>query len=330
MTNINRRRFAALLPAAATFAAAPSALHAQDPFPVRPIRLIVPWPPGGGVDTFARVIQGPLGIQLGQTVVIDNIGGGSGRVGTQTASRAEPDGYTFLLANDTFAATEALPVAGIAPLRSAFTPVTLAISGPQGVFTHPRSGFATIEEFVAAAKARPGVLNVGVPGLASSQHLTSELLLRAAGNVSVTHVPYRGGGPLLQDLISGNIDAGVVTFAAGAQQASSGQLVALAVTSPTRSTGFPKVPAAAEAVAPGFAQTTWMGLFAPKGTPEAAQLLFHTAVLAVLADPKVIDRLTTLGFDPVGLDRTRFAQLFDQTIATFANIAAEKGIAGAS
>ncbi len=330
MPNINRRRFAALLPTAAAAAVTPFALHAQDPFPTRPIRLIVPWPPGGGVDTFARVVQTPLGIQLGQTVLIDNIGGGSGRVGTQTASRATPDGYTFLLANDTFAATEALPVAGIAPLRSALAPVTLAISGPQGVFTHPRSGFRTLEEFVAAAQARPGALNVGVPGIASSQHLTSELLLRAAGNATVAHVPYRGGGPLLQDLIAGSIDAGVVTFAAGAQQASGGQLVALAVTSPTRSTGFPNVPAAAESVAPGFAQTTWMGLFAPKGTPDAARLRVHAAMLAVLTDPKVIERLTALGFDPVGLDGVRFAQLFDQTIATFAGIAAEKGIVGAS
>ena len=327
--NIKRRRFATLLPAAA-LAATPFVAHAQDPFPVRPIRLIVPWPPGGGVDVFARVIQTPLGIQLGQTVLIDNIGGGSGRVGTQTASRATADGYTFLLANDTFAATEALPVAGIAPLRSAFAPATLAISGPQGVFTHPRSGFKTLDDFVAAAKARPGALNVGVLGLASSQHLTSELLLRAAGNVSVTHVPYRGGGPLLQDLIAGNIDAGVVTFAAGAQQASGGQLVALAVTSPARSAGFPNVPTVAESVAPGFAQTTWMGLFAPKGTPDAARLRLHAATLAVLADPKVIERLAGLGFDPVGLDGTRFAELFDQTITTFAGIAAEKGIVGAS
>jgi tripartite-type tricarboxylate transporter receptor subunit TctC len=327
--NIKRRHFATLLPAAA-LAAAPFVAYAQDPFPVRPIRLIVPWPPGGGVDVFARVIQTPLGIQLGQTVLIDNIGGGSGRVGTQTAARATPDGYTFLLANDTFAATEALPVAGIAPLRSSFAPVTLAISGPQGVFTHPRSGFKTLDDFVAAAKARPGALNVGVPGLASSQHLTSELLLRAAGNVSVTHVPYRGGGPLLQDLIAGNIDAGVVTFAAGAQQASGGQLVALAVTSPARSAGFPNVPTVAESVAPGFAQTTWMGLFAPKGTPDAARLRLHAATLAVLADPKVIERLAGLGFDPVGLDGTRFAELFDQTITTFAGIAAEKGIVGAS
>lgn len=330
MPNIYRRRFATLLPAATALAVTPVASHAQEPFPARPLRLIVPWPPGGGVDTFARVIQAPLGSQLGQTVVIDNVGGGSGRVGTQAASRAQPDGYTFLLANDTFAATEALPVAGAATLRSAFTPVTLAISGPQGVFTHPRSGFRTLEELVAAAKARPGALNVGVPGIASSQHLTSELLLRAAGNAHVAHVPYRGGGPLLQDLIAGNIDAGVVTFAAAAQQASSGQLVALAVTSPARSPGFPTVPTAAETVAPGFAQTTWMGLFAPKGTPDAAQLRFHAAMLAVLADPKVIDRLVTLGFEPVGLDRVGFAQLFDQTIATFASIAAEKGIVGAS
>ncbi len=166
MPNINRRRFAALLPAAA-LAATPLASHAQEPFAAHPVRLIVPWPPGGGMDTFARVIQVPLGIQLGQTVVIDNIGGGSGRVGTRTASRAQPDGYTFLLANDTFAATEALPLPGTTPLRSTFTPVTLAISGPQGVFSRPRSGFKTIEDFVAAAKARPGALNVGVPGIAS-------------------------------------------------------------------------------------------------------------------------------------------------------------------
>ena len=330
MSEFSRRRLTALLPIAAAVAALPRASYSQEPFPARPLRLIVPWPPGGGVDTFARVIQVPLGAQLGQSVVIENIGGGSGRVGTQTAARAQPDGYTFLLANDTFAATEALPVAGAAPLRAAFAPVTLAIPGPQGVFTHPRSGIKTIEDYIAAAKARPGALNVGVPGLASSQHLTSELLLRAAGKASVTHVPYRGGGPLLQDLIAGNIDAGVVTFAAAAQQASTGQLVALAVTSPARSAGFPAVPTAAEAVAPGFAQTTWMGLFAPKETPIAAQHRLHAATLAVLADPKVIDRLNGLGFDPAGIDGVGFANLFDQTITTFANIAAEKGIAGAS
>ncbi len=125
---------------------------------------------------------------------------------------------------------------GTASVRSAFTPVTLAASAPQGVFTHPRSGLKTLADYVAAAKARPGALNVGIPGIASSQHLTSELLLRAAGNATVAHVPYRGGGPLIQDLIAGNIDAGVVTFAAAAQQAAAGQLIALGVHD-SRSTG---------------------------------------------------------------------------------------------
>ena len=170
MLNIDRRRFATLLAAAATV---PSGLHAQDSFPARPLRLIVPWPPGGGVDTFGRVVQAPLAEALGQTIVVDNIGGGSGRVGTQTAARATPDGYTILLANDTFAATEALPVAGTTSLRSAFTPVTLAISGPQGVFTHPRSGFQDDRGFHRRRARRGPCVESRVPGIGSSQHLAS-------------------------------------------------------------------------------------------------------------------------------------------------------------
>src|SRR5690242_17336626 len=179
---LKRRLLLAALPALA----APAIVRAQDVYPSRAVRLVVPWPPGGGVDTFARTVQAPLAAELGQSVVIENIGGGSGRVGTQSAARAAPDGYTFALVNDTFAATEALPLTGTPALRPAFVPVTLAISAPQGVFTHPKSGIKSIQEFVAAAKAKPSKLNVGVPGLGSSQHLTSELLLRAAGDLRVT------------------------------------------------------------------------------------------------------------------------------------------------
>jgi tripartite-type tricarboxylate transporter receptor subunit TctC len=314
---------------AATTFATPLVSRAQSAYPSRSVKIIVPWPPGGGVDTFARAIQAPLSAQLGQAVIVENIGGSAGRVGTLSASRAQPDGYTILLVNDTFAATEALPVAGTPALYPAFQPVTLAISGPQGLFTHPRSGFATVQAFAAAAKANPGKLNVGVPGLGSSQHLTSELLLRAAGDLRVTHVPYRGGGPLLQDLIAGNIDAGVVTFAAGASQARSGQLVALAVTSEQRSRAFADVPTASETIAPGFVQTTWQGLLAPKGTPAAATDRFHAALLAVLRDGAVIARLADLGFEPVGTDGRGFAELFDRTVGTFAGIARERNIAAA-
>jgi tripartite-type tricarboxylate transporter receptor subunit TctC len=271
-------------------------------------------------------VQAALGAQLGQTIVIDNIGGGAGRIGTQAASRGAPDGYTLLLVNDTFAATEALPVAGSPQLRPAFEPVTLAISGPQGLFTHPKSGFRTIEEFAAAARARPGQLNVGVPGIGSSQHLTSELLLRAAGNLRVTHIPYRGGGPLLQDLVSGNVDVATVTFAAGAQQAKAGQLVPLAVTTASRNAAFPDVPTAGETIAPGFVQATWMGFFVPKGTPADIRARVHTAVTTVLKDPAVVVRLRDLGFEPVGGDGAAFAKLFDETVGTFAEIATERQI----
>jgi tripartite-type tricarboxylate transporter receptor subunit TctC len=316
-----------LLLAALPVLAAPAIVRAQDSYPSRAVRLVVPWPPGGGVDTFARTVQAPLASELGQSIVIENIGGGSGRVGTQSAARAAPDGYTLALVNDTLAATEALPMVGAPALRPAFVPVTLTISAPQGVFTHPKSGLKSIQDFVAAAKSQPGKLNVGVPGLGSSQHLTSELLLRAAGDVRVTHVPYRGGGPLLQDLLAGTIDAGVVTFSAGAQQARAGHLVALAVTSEIRPAAFPDVVTATETVAPGFVQTTWQGLLAPKGTPEPALARVHTAVLAVLKDPAVAARLRELGFDPVGLDGAGFAKLFDRTVETFAGIAAERNIA---
>lgn len=322
---IARRSFARLLSAAAV--ASPSVVRAQGDYPSRPIRLIVPWPPGGGVDAFGRVIQAALGAELGQSIVIENIGGGSGRIGTQTASRGAPDGYTLLLANDTFAATEALPVVGSASQRVAFEPVTLAISGPQGLFTHPKSGFRSIQDFAAAARARPGLINVGVPGIGSSQHLTSELLLRAAGGLRVTHVPYRGGGPLLQDLVSGNVDAAVVTFAAGAQQAKAGHLVPLAVTSAERNDAFPEFPTAAETIAPGFVQATWMGFFAPAGTPRDIRGRVHSAATIILKDPAIAQRLRQLGFEPVGLDGTAFARLFDETVKTFADIASDRQIA---
>jgi len=322
---LTRRRFTAFVSAASV--AAPAVARARETYPARTIRLIVPWPPGGGVDTFGRIVQAALAAQLGQTVVIDNIGGGSGRIGNQAAARAAPDGYTLMLVNDSFAATEALPPPGGSAQRPSFDAVTLAASGPQGVFSHPRSGIRTIEELAAAARARPGALNVGVPGLASSQHLTSELLLRAAGNLRVTHIPYRGGGPLMQDLIAGNVDAAVVTFAAGAQHVGNGSLVPLAVTGPKRQASFPKVPTVGDTIAPGFEQASWMGFFAPKGTPGPYRLRLHEAIVAAVGEPAVAGRLRDLGFEPVGADGAAFAALFDETVRTFADIAADRQIA---
>ncbi|WP_439599330.1 Bug family tripartite tricarboxylate transporter substrate binding protein [Falsiroseomonas sp.] len=308
------------------FASAPAVLRAQSPYPDRPIRLIVPWPPGGAVDQLARAVQQALGAELGQPLVIENIGGASGRVGGQAVARAAADGHTLLLANDTFAATEALPVAGAPSLRQALRPVTRIVTAEHGFFTHPRSGLKTIQDFAAAARARPGALNVGVPGIGASQHLTSELLLRAAGGLRVEHVPYRGGGPVLQDLLAGNIDVGVVTFSAGVPHARERTLVPLFVTSAARPAAVPEVPTAAETIAPGFVQDTWIGLFAPTATPAAVTDRLHQAVRAILADAAVRERLAGLGFYPSGLGPEAFAGQFDSTVTTFAGIARDRGI----
>ncbi|NKC32395.1 Bug family tripartite tricarboxylate transporter substrate binding protein [Falsiroseomonas selenitidurans] len=302
------------------------AAGAEAPWPDRPIRLVVPWPPGGAVDVLARAVQQPLGAALGQPLVIENIGGASGRVGGQAAARAAADGYTLLLANDTFAATEALPVEGAPALRQALRPVAQVITAEQGFFTHPRSGLASAQDFAAAARARPGALNVGVPGIGASQHLTSELLLRAAGGLRVEHVPYRGGGPVLQDLLAGNIDVGVVTFSAGVPFARDRRLLPLFVTSAARPAALPEVPTAAEVIAPGFVQDTWIGFFAPTGTPEPIRARLHQAVLAVLAERAVQAKLALLGFYPSGLGPAAFTARFDNTIETFAAIARERGI----
>ncbi|MCW5736384.1 MAG: tripartite tricarboxylate transporter substrate binding protein [Enhydrobacter sp.] len=322
---LTRRRLA--IAASASVAAAPTVVRARDVYPSRTLRLIVPWPPGGGVDTFGRIVQAALAERLGQSVVIENIGGGSGRIGNQAAARATPDGYTLMLVNDSFAATDALPLPGIGRQRPLFDPVTLAASGPQGVFTHPRSGLRSIEELAAAARTRPAALNVGVPGIASSQHLTSELLLRAAGDLRVTHIPYRGGGPLMQDLIAGNVDAAVVTFAAGAQHIGNGSLMGLAVTGARRQPSFPTVPTIGETIAWDFVQETLMGFFVPKGTPQPYRQRLHDAIAAALREPAVAGRLRDLGFEPVGADGAVFARLFDDTVSIFADIATDRQIA---
>jgi len=312
------------------FASAPAIARAQSGYPDRPIRLIVPWPPGGAVDVLARAIQQALSAEIAQPIVIENTGGASGRVGGQAAARAAADGHTLLLANDTFAATEALPVTGAPSVRHALRPLSQIVTAEHGFFTHPRSGLKTIQDFAAAARARPGALNVGVPGIGASQHLTSELLLRAAGGLRVEHVPYRGGGPVLQDLLAGNIDVGVVTFSAGVPHARDRTLLPLFVTSAARPPALPEVPTAGESIAPGFVQDTWIGLFAPTGTPVAATERLHQAIRAILAQPEVRERLAGLGFTPSGLGASAFGAQFDSTITTFAAIARERGITAGS
>lgn len=311
-----RRRH--LLGAAAPFLSLPALAQSRG------LRAIVPFPPGGGVDVFARILAPALGQALGQPVVVENIGGASSRLGTQALLRAAPDGQTILITNDTLAAIEALPVAGAGPFLPGLAPVLLGASAPQLLLTHPRSGLASASDYAARLKAsRP--VHVGVPGLGSSQHFASELIGQALGG-RPEHVAYRGGGPLLTDLLAGTVDAAVVTLGAGIEHLRDGRLIGLAVTSPLRAAAAPAVPALAEALAPGFAVETWMGVLAPAGTPAATLAQLHAASLTALRRTAVTERLAALGFDAPGLPPDGFAAILRDNTARFREVAQLLGL----
>lgn len=309
----------------ASLLAATAAQVKAQPFPSRPLRVVVPFPPGGGVDVFARTLTPALQTRLGQTIVIENIGGASSRLGTQAVMRAQADGHTLLITNDTLPAVEALPLPGSTPLIPGLAPVTLTIDAPNLLVTHPRSGIAQIHQFAERLRARPGSLNVGVPGWGTSHHLTSELIGQAIG-ARPEHVVYRGGGPLLADLLAGTVDAALVTLGAAIDHIRDGRLVGLAVTSAKRAPSAPEIPTVAETVAAGFEQVTWMGVLAPVGTPQAIRDQLHAAISAALADPAVSERLASLGFAVVGAPAPRFAEVLAGTAARFAAVVAAKGI----
>lgn len=290
----------------------------------RSLRAIVPFPPGGGVDVFARILAPALGAALGQAVVVENIGGASSRIGTQAVLRAAPDGQTILITNDTLAAIEALPIAGAGPFLPGLAPVLLGAAAPQLLITHPRSGFASAADYAARLRG-PRPVHVGVPGLGSSQHFASELIGQALGG-RPEHVVYRGGGPLLTDLLAGTVDAGVVTLGAGIEHLRDGRLIGLAVTSPQRAAAAPAIPALAEALAPGFAVETWMGVLAPGGTPPATLAKLYAASLAALRTQTVGERLAALGFEAPGLPPEPFGIVLRDTAGRFRAIAQSLGL----
>ncbi|MDB5415685.1 MAG: Tripartite-type tricarboxylate transporter, receptor component TctC [Rubritepida sp.] len=305
---------------AASLLAAP-AVHAQQR---TTIRAIVPFPPGGGVDGFARAFVPALSAALGQNVVIENIGGAASRVGNQAVLRAAADGNTLLITNDTLAAVEALPVPGSGPFLPGLAPILLGVSAPHTVVTHPRSGITDAAGYAARLRSgRP--VNVGVPGLGTSHHFASELLGQALGG-RPEHIAYRGGGPLLVDVLGGTLDAGVVTLSAAIEHIRAGRLVSLGVTSKNRSPAAPDIPSFSETVAPGFDVETWIGVLAPAATPAPIQAALYTASLAALRDPAVTQRLTGLGFDTPGLGPAAFGTLLRETVARFAAVAGAVGL----
>ncbi len=267
---------------------------AQD-WPSKPIRFIVPSPAGDGSDTAARVIGEKLGETFKQAVVIENMGGAGGVVGTQAAARAAPDGYTFIMGN---AGSHGINAAVYTKLSydpvADFMPISVVFRAPNIFVASPSLGVKSLAELVTLAKSKPGVLNYASGGNGSSAHLNAEYLRLLTG-IDVKHVPYRGASPALNDLVAGHVHFMSVNLPPALQLVKAGNLVPLAVTTLDRSPQLPEVPTVAESGFAGYETVAWFGLLAPKGTPEAVITRMHAAIVSACALSDVRQKLEGLG-----------------------------------
>lgn len=284
---------------AATALAAPAFAQA---WPARPIRLVVGFPPGGTTDLAARVLLEPLTQRLGQNVVIENRpGGAGGNIGADVVAKADPDGYTVLMQTVSSGAINHGLYRERMPHRpDAMTAVALVVKVPNAIYVTNALPVRTLQELVDYAKARPGRLNIGSSGVGTSLHMTGELLKQAAG-IDMTHVPFRGAGPMLQEIIAGRVEVGVDNLPSVIGHLREGRLRPLAVTTATRTPALPDVPTTAQAGFPAVEATAWFGVTAPARTPQPIVDRLARDINACLADPVVWGRLEDLGGQKPGL-----------------------------
>lgn len=282
-----KRRNLTLLSAAAVLCAMTGTAQAQGKFPEKPITLVVPSAPGGTTDFTARLVSDQLAAALGQPVIVENKAGAAGNIGNQTVARAKPDGYTLLVAYSGYQVgnPHLFKKAGWDPIKD-FEPVAMMTRAPQVVVTRADLPFKSMQELIAHAKANPGKLNFASSGNGSIQHIAGEMLQQQTGT-TMTHVPYKGAGPVVQDLLGGNVDMFITTPASVVSQVKAGKLKALAVTSNTRLASLPDVPTVTEAGLPQFKLDSWFALYAPAGTPADVVNTLNQAVSKILQQPDV-------------------------------------------
>jgi tripartite-type tricarboxylate transporter receptor subunit TctC len=263
---------------------------AAQSYPNRPIRVVVPYPPGGGTDVIARTIAQKMNEVLGQPVIVDNRAGANGIIGTDVVAKSAPDGYTVLITLATHVINPAL-YAKLPYGADDLAPVTLLAEYPFVITVHPSLPVKNLKEFVAFAKSRPGQLTYASSGNGSGPHLGMELFKSMAG-IDVVHVPYKGAGQAMTDLLSGQVPIFLNNFLAGAQMIKAGRLRALAVTSRDRSGAAPEIPTVAEAGVPGYAVTGWYGMMVPAATPAPVIRTLHEGVVKALKSKEVSNRLS--------------------------------------
>ena len=298
---------------------------AAQQYPAKPVQLIVAFPAGGGADVAARVLAAALGEELGGTVVVENVSGAGGRIGTARAAHAAPDGYTLFLGTPSTHGTNVAVYSNLSydPVKD-FTPIMLLGTSPFMLLAAPGFEAKSVQELIALAKARPGQVNYASYGTGSINHLVGELFASLAG-IDVTHVPYRGSAPAITDLIAGRVQ---YTFdgPAALGQVKGGKVRLLAVTSKNRWSAFPDVPTVAESGVPGFAAVTWFGLFAPAGTPKAIVDLLNAKANAAIGTPAAKEGFAKLSIDTVGGSSDVLAQQVRTEIDTWVDIARKRNI----
>jgi tripartite-type tricarboxylate transporter receptor subunit TctC len=296
-------------------------------YPTKPIRFVVPYPPGGGTDVIARIVQEPLSRALGQPIVIDNRGGAGGSVGTEVVARASADGYTILFTLSSHTINPKVFKVSYDVERD-FVPITLVASLPQMIFASPKAPFNTLQEMVAYSKKNVGALSFSSVGNGSPSHIAGEMLKQMTGTYMV-HIPYRGGGPAVTDVMAGQLDLGIVSIPAVAAQAKAGRVKPLAVTTQSRSPSFPDVPTVAEALnLKGFEVDSWYAMFAPRDTPAAIVRRLQAELAKVVALPEVKEKLLLQGAIGVGSSSEQLEAIVKTELLQWGKLVKERDIKG--
>ncbi|MGZ5115641.1 MAG: Bug family tripartite tricarboxylate transporter substrate binding protein [Burkholderiales bacterium] len=302
---------------------APSA-YAQT-YPTKPVRLICPFPPGGTTDVVARIVAQGLSEAWGQQVIVDNRPGAGALIGTEMAAKSPADGYTVLLGSiTTHAVNPALHKKLGFDVINDFAPVTLVVSSPQLLAVHPSVAAKSVKELIALAKAKPGQLNYASAGAGSSPHLTFELFKSMAG-VDLNHVPYKGTGPAITELVGGQVQAMITGVVALMPHVKSGKLRALAVTSKTRVAALPDVPSMMESGVANFDVSSWFGVFLPAGTSKAIVMKMNDQIRKIVDTPEVRKRLIDLGADPQTNTPEQFAAYVRSEKARWGKVVQDTG-----
>jgi tripartite-type tricarboxylate transporter receptor subunit TctC len=317
-----RAGLAALAILAAGFIAAP----VRAEYPERIVKIIVPFPAGGTTDILARLMADRLDRRLGQRFIIENRGGASGAIGAQAVAQAEPDGYTLVMATINThginsSVFKALPYD---PVRD-FAPVTVVAATPNVLMVHPSLGVSDVAGLIRLAKEKPGTIDFGSTSTGGSPHMSGELLKMLA-DIQLNHVPYRGGGPMLNDLIAGHIKVGFDNLPSAIAHVRAGTVKALAVTTTERFPSLPEVPTMVEAGVPGYEVSAWFGLLAPAKTPKPIVDKLQQSIAAILAEPEMKARLLELGGVPGGMAPDAFGEIVRREVAKWPEVVAKTGV----